>query len=224
MALIRPKNIPTANVSNLDSNLNAKLATADRNTFLDNNGNPIVRPSFTAFGAWGTYSHSFSSTDSASFTSTSGRQTYPAFDVVSGGNTVGFQTGNGPGQSYYDIPVDGIYTFSFSSLINTWVSSGSHIDAAIMVYDINRASPGVGYPWTSQYYGANVNWDRPTGFQRNQINNGDAIYSPHANCTSYFYVGQRIRPLIAMNSTLNGATVYCSSHNYFQGAYMGPGN
>ncbi len=187
------------------------------NTFVNAAGQIINRPQFMAVGTWGSYTMNFSSASQTSFTNTSsGYTTYPAFNNVSGINTTGFTTASSAGLCKYRIPLTGIYTFSFSVLVDTTVSS--HLDSTFNVSDSNDTFVA-NIPWGAQYIGDSATSTGVCGF--NRIQEVDGIYfAPWCTVTGRFYEGQHIRPMLGMNAAV-AASIYHSNHNYWHGAYIG---
>jgi hypothetical protein len=192
------------------------FGTIGSSTFRNAAGSTIARPNFSAWGSWGYYTHNFTSGDSGSFGSTTGHQAFPAMNNVNGLNTTGFNASSTPGSCYYDIPLDGIYAFSFNVLINTYISN--HIDCCFHLTDSASNTWRDTVPWSTQYTGANGNYG-PVGFYRMDENDGIQI-SPGVSVIARFYQGQRIRPQLSVNVSVS-ATVYCDSHNFWHGAYIG---
>lgn len=185
----------------------------------DNSGNVISSPQFSAYIGWGSFSHTFSvSTATSSFTSTSGRACWPRWNAVDGNNVSGFVTSNSTSlESYYEIPMDGIYQFSFSVLMNA--NATSHVDGSFFVSSEGASYNGLN-TWDPQYIGNKNEADRPCGFYRLYPNNIPS--TPGCSIVARFYQGQRVRPMVGMNVNFTGQ-IYGSNggHGYFQGAYLG---
>jgi len=192
-------------------------------SFLNDAGNAsVVRPQFMAYGTWGFYTHNFNGTtpSPALYTTTAGRQSFPAWNNVSGGNTAGFVTSSTPGTSYYDIPITGYYMFTFQNLINNPISN-NHIDAGFNITDAATNTFRESFPWGDQYLGQSATTYGNAGFDRLQPTSSGVETSKGITVIGKFYVGQRIRPQIVMGANVGNLTVFCSNHNYFHGVYLG---
>jgi hypothetical protein len=192
-------------------------------TFRNSSGTSVARPNFMAYGNFGSYNHQFiSGTSNSSYTGLTGFQSFPPYNNVSGSNTTGFTTSSTPGSCYYDIPLDGIYSFTFGNLVNTAIPTASnHLDAAFDVGDTSNTWRG-NVPWSDQYLGQSSITYGPSGHARMhpQTSTTNIIMNQGCSTQGRFYVGQRIRPMFGMNvsATMN---IYCSAHNYWVGSYLG---
>lgn len=191
-------------------------------SFLNDAGNAsVVRPQFMAYGTWGYYSHNFNATINSSYTATTGYCAFPAWNSISGGNTTGFVTSSTPGTSYYDIPITGYYMFKAENLINTSIA-GFHMDSGFNITDSATNTFRANLPWSSQYLGESATTYGSAGFDRIQPGGSSPLEtSKGVTVVGKFYVGQRIRPQIAVGGNQGNLTVYCSNHNYFHGVYLG---
>ena len=218
----------------LNGNLNISASSFD-NAGAHTKFGGNLRPQVNFRSTWGSYNHTFSSSDVSNYTATTGRQTHPPFNGVYGQNTTGAVTSSTPGQSYYKIPYTGIYFMTFSYLVNTQINL--HIDSSFNIQSANSfANDGFAYvgpqggAFGTQFEGlasytdfTNSNnlarGNQTIGF--NRYLDADSMLAA-AGCTicNFFQKDMVIRPQICANGA-GSANIYGVNHSHWSIVYLG---
>ena len=215
---------PTNGNTALEVDSSGRVAMSQQEMFRRADGTLITRPQFRAYKSNASYTHTFAgNSNPSSFSDTSSSVAFINHNEVRGNNTTGFTTSTTAGGSKYQVPVSGIYMFTFNHLVNTGVAA--HVDCAFIITDKDDTFSDIASlrPW----YGDAAHFTANTqhgviGFTRedptNNMQNGYGT-----NVIVELIEGQHVRPIIHMN-TAQAVTIYGSSphhHNYYAGTLIG---
>ena len=217
MALILRGNGTVEGMTSAPDLPSSNLKSFGGETFTNDTGTNMLRPQFMAKATSATYNHTFQGGDGGSYANVTSRSTFPPWTGVTGGNTTGFTTSSTPGSAWYDIPMTGYYSFSWTNLVNA--TPATHVDTCLHITDSATNTYRSYVPWQTQYEGTSATEYGICGFSRSWDNTnagGIGALTIHAK----FYEGQRIRPMITSPSSWS-VDIYGDAHSYWHGIFLG---